>query len=264
VTEVTSTRPGSEAPELSSGQGYYVYGIIRASDGVPDGLVGLDGALVNTVRHGRIAAAVGVIALDRPPGRRADLMAHSEVLDALASAAPVVPVQFGTAVDDRDGLVDVVLAPEEEQLAELLDSLEGRVQLNLKASYREDVVLGEVVTSDPEIAALREAVSGQPEDKAYGERVRLGQLVSRAMEHKRAQDTEVLLDAVLPYVEAHAMRDAGGLDHVFDVALLVDEARLGELDDHLEGLAEAVHERIRLRLVGPVAPYDFVGGHGWA
>jgi hypothetical protein len=35
-------------------------------------------------------------------------------------------------------------------------------------------------------------------------------------------------------------------------------------EEHREGLAEAVHERIRLRLVGPVAPYDFVGGAGWA
>ena len=34
-------------------------------------------------------------------------------------------------------------------------------------------------------------------------------------------------------------------------------------DGQLEGLAEAVHERLRLRLVGPVAPYDFVGGQSW-
>ena len=33
-----------------------------------------------------------------------------------------------------------------------------------------------------------------------------------------------------------------------------------EFEDTLEGLAEAVHERIRLRLTGPVAPYDFVEG----
>ena len=36
-----------------------------------------------------------------------------------------------------------------------------------------------------------------------------------------------------------------------------------EFEEHLEGLAEAVHERIRLRLIGPVAPYDFVGGRRW-
>ena len=44
------------------------------------------------------------------------------------------------------------------------------------------------------------------------------------------------------------------------MALLVDDERRGELEQHLESLAEAVHERIRLRLMGPMAPYDFVGG----
>ncbi len=31
----------------------------------------------------------------------------------------------------------------------------------------------------------------------------------------------------------------------------------------LEGLAEAVHERIRLSLTGPLPPYDFVGEGQW-
>jgi hypothetical protein len=47
---------------------------------------------------------------------------------------------------------------------------------------------------------------------------------------------------------------------VLDVALLVDDDRAGAFEAHLEELAEAVHDRIRLRLVGPVAAYDFVGG----
>ena len=31
----------------------------------------------------------------------------------------------------------------------------------------------------------------------------------------------------------------------------------------LEGLAEAVHERIQLSLTGPLPPYDFVGEGQW-
>ena len=38
-----------------------------------------------------LAAAVGVVTLDRPPGRKRDLVAHSTVLDALAGTGPVVP-----------------------------------------------------------------------------------------------------------------------------------------------------------------------------
>ena len=47
------------------------------------------------------------------------------------------------------------------------------------------------------------------------------------------------------------------MDHLLELAVLVEDERIAEFEDGLEELAEAVHERIRLRLVGPVAPYDF-------
>jgi hypothetical protein len=117
-----------------------------------------------------------------------------------------------------------------------------------------------VVATHPEIAELRERTRHLPEDSSYGDRVRLGVLVSRALEDRRDHDSEVLLDAVLPWTAAHVVRSGAGMDHVLDVALLVDDSHRAEFEAQLEGLAEAVHERMRLRLVGPVAPYDFVGG----
>ena len=120
-------------------------------------------------------------------------------------------------------------------------------------------MLAEVVPPDPEVAALRERTRDLPEDAAYGERVRLGELVARAVEVKRAEDAAAVLDAVPPHaVAATSCGAVAGLDHVLDVALLVDDDRRAAFEDTLEQLAEAVHERIRLRLVGPVAPYDFV------
>ncbi len=50
---------------------------------------------------------------------------------------------------------------------------------------------------------------------------------------------------------------------VLDAALLVDDAREDELVGALEDLAEAVHGRIRMRLLGPLAPYVFAGEAGW-
>jgi hypothetical protein len=60
-----------------------------------------------------------------------------------------------------------------------------------------------------------------------------------------------------------AVRAGDGMDHLLDVALLVDTARVPEFEDQLEMLAEAFHERFRLRLTGPVAPYDFAEADRW-
>lgn len=256
TTSDDSLAAGEQPPDTA----YYVYGVVLDDSArVPDGMLGVDGAPVELISHGDLAAVVGLIALDRPPGRRADLLAHSEVLDTLASTGPVAPVQFGSVMADREGVVADLLAPHEAYFGELLEQLKGRSQFTLRATYHEESVLAEVVAADPEIAALRERTRDLPEDAAYGERVRLGELVARAMEGKRDYDAVVLLDAVLPYVAAHAVRGGGGLDHLLDVALLVDDDRRQEFEEQLEALAEAVHERIRLRLVGPGAPYDFVG-----
>lgn len=240
--------------------GCYVYGVVAGDLDVPGGLAGLDEGEVELVRHGDVAAAVTVIEVERPPGRRKDLLAHSAVLDALAGAGPVVPVQFGSVLPDRDSVVEDFLAPDHDRFAGLLEQLAGRSQFNLRASYNEAAVLAEVVAEDPEVARLRERTRGLPEEVAYGDRVRLGELVAAALEQKREHDGAILLDAVLPHVTDHVVRNGAGVDHLLDVAFLVDEDRREGFEDALESMAEAMHERARLQLFGPLAPYDFVEG----
>lgn len=243
--------------------GCYVYGVVLADADLPT-LTGIDGAEVEYVEHDGIAAAVGEIAIDRPPGRRKDLLAHSEVVDALVKAGPVVPVQFGSVLADRDSVVHDLLEVDHDYFAGLLDDVRGRVQLNLRATYVEEQVLAEVVESDPQIAELRRRTRGLPEGTMHPDLVRLGESVSRAMEVRRADDAEALLDQLEPRVEDVSVRAGGGVDHLLDVALLVRSDRVDEVEELLESLAEAWHERIRMRLVGPVAPYDFAEVEAWA
>jgi gas vesicle protein GvpL/GvpF len=249
----------------TSTMGVYVYGIVEAGDArVPPGLAGLDDVPVRLVAHGDVAAAVSPVALERPPGRRAEVMAHSHVLEALAETGPVVPVQFGSILGDVDTVTHELLGPEGERWTGLLEALRDRAQYNLRVTYHEDVVLAEVVAEDADVARLRERTRGVPEDVAHADRVRLGQLVSQALERKRGQDADMVLGLVLPHVVSYDLRDRGDVDHLLDVALLVDDARRAELEDALEGLAEAMHERARFQLMGPVPPYDFVDGDWWA
>jgi hypothetical protein len=161
---------------------------------------------------------------------------------------------------DRDSIVDDLLAPDEPWFVALVDGVRGRVQLTVQALYDEEAVLREVVESEPEIARLRAYTRDLPDDAAYGERVRLGELVGAAVDHRRAVDSAALLDEVLPFVEAHVARPVSGLERVLDVAVLVEPSRRDELETRLETLAEELHGRIRLRLLGPTAAYDFAEG----
>ena len=244
--------------EVREGEGCYVYGIVPA-DASNVGPQGLDDAEVHLVRHGPVAAIVSVVRLERTEGRRQELLAHSRVLDAFAAGGPVVPAQFGGIVEDERAVREDVLADREQKLVELLAELSGTLQFTLQARYDEATVLAELVRDDPEIARLREATREAPEEQSYADRVRLGELVSQRLEARRQTDEQAVLGALEPHVIAYRVRPAASIDHLADLALLVDNAQREAFDDAAERLAADLHDRARLRLMGPMAPYDFVG-----
>ncbi len=244
--------------ELRDGEGCYVYGVVLAETAAV-GVAGLDDAPVRLLRNGPVAALVSPVQIERPPGRRHDLLAHSRVLDAFAANGPVVPVRFGSILLDEEAVRADLLAAQQDRFTELLAELAGTLQFNLQARYDEATVLAEVVGSDPEIARLRERTRDVSEEESFADRVRLGELVSQQMTARRETDTRTVLDALLPHVLGHRVRSGGGVDHLADLALLVDAGERGAFEDAAEELAAALHDRVRLRLLGPTAPYDFVG-----
>ena len=253
--------PAAVDPTTDVELGWFVYALVDAGVDLPGDLTGLDGEPVEAVECGRVAAVVSQYRIERPTGRAADLLAFHEVVDRLAHELDaVVPVRFGSVLPDRESIVEELLAPDEPWFVELADRVRGRVQLTVQALYDQDAVLREVVESDPEIARLRSLTRDLPDEVATGERVRLGELVAAAVDHRREVDAGALLDEVLPFVEGYVLRPVSGLERVLDVALLVDPARRDELETRLERLAEEVHDRMRLRLVGPTAAYDFAEG----
>src|SRR3954451_658171 len=249
----------SDTPDIDSSTSCWVYAVVDETADIPDGLVGVGEAEVRLVPLDGLAAVVGDVDVEGLSGRRDDLLAHHRVLERLRDLGAVLPVQFGSVIEDEENVREVFLRDQHDQLRETLDELRGRVQMNLRARYVEDAVLAEVVRDDPEVAALRRVTRDETEEASYNDRVRLGQLVSRAVERKREDDAGWLLDQVLPFAVAYSLRDSGSTD-VLDVALLVDADRRSELEELLESLAEGTHERIRLQLVGPVVPLDFAGG----
>lgn len=244
--------------QLHEGQGCYVYGVVP-SDAPGLGVSGLDDAPVHLLRHGPVAAVVSAVGVERPAGRRHDLMAHSRVLDAYAAAGPVVPVRFGSILLDAEAVRSDLLEPRKDRFVELLAELTGAVQFNLQARYDEATVLTEVVGSNPEIARLRERTRDLPEEESYPDRVRLGELVSHELSARRDGDAQRVLARLQPHVLAHRERPGASIDHLTDLALLVDSGRRDAFESAAEQLAADMHDRVRLRLLGPMAPYDFVG-----
>jgi gas vesicle protein GvpL/GvpF len=239
--------------------GVFVYAVVPHSFDLPEGLTGVDGAPIELVPYGAVAAVVGPMVAARSTGRRADLTAYSSVLDGLAARGAVAPMRFGTVVSDQDVLVDELLAPRMDELTRQLRELEGMTQYHLRATYVEEAVLMEITEADARVRRLREATRDLPEEACIAERVRLGELVTRSWERWANADADRILAELSVIVSAYRVRREPGLSAVMDVALLVEVQRAQELEDRLEAIAAEAHERLKFRLAGPMAAYDFVG-----
>jgi hypothetical protein len=229
-----------------------VYGIVAASVDkavLPDGVV--------LVTEGPVAAVVA--AGNSPTGPAGQVRRHDAMVSALvANGVTVLPMRFGTAVEDPARLVADVLTPHGEQFNAALERLDGFVQYTVRVSYVEDAVVAAVLRDDPRLTSLRDAVRRRQDRRDL--RISLGQAVSEAIERRRPGDVERIGAMLAPIAAEVVTRPAEQSDRLGDYACLVPRARGDAFETEVERVAARHHEAVRMTLLGPLAPYEFVPG----
>ena len=252
---VTTPQPEARRPDTPV---CYVYGVVPASTRLPDGLVGTGGGRVRLVRHGALAAVISEIPACGALGTREDLHAHESVVASLAARTTMLPLRFSAVVTTADRVVTEMLGPYYDWFTGILADLEGRVEFSVSGAYVQDTVLREVLAEEPEVMRLRESLRGLPEDVGYYERVRLGELIVHALDAKREVDTEELVRTLSAHAVAVAPRSPVSEDTAADAAFLVADQDRVAFRKAVDELGYRWSGRIRLRVRGPLPPYDFV------
>lgn len=237
----------------------YVYGIVAENTTLPTGLTGVSEGAVETTTHGPLAAVVTRLSDEDELGTPDNLLAHSRVLDSIAEHITILPMAFGTIVPSEDELQEAVLELNETEYHEALERLAESVQFTVRARYIRDAVLADLIEDDPQVVELREAIAGTTEDETRQERIALGELVVGAFGRIRPEHAQYIIDAVSPIVEDIQEHEGGQVEDVVEMAVLVSRDRVSEFEAALEVAAEQLHTRINFQLLGPQAPYDFVG-----
>jgi hypothetical protein len=238
--------------------GYLVYGVVPGDVEETGDARGLGDAAVTVVTHGRVGALVSEVALDRPLGTPDDLVAYQRLLDSTATAVPVLPMRFGAVMTDIDA-VEGLLADQHDRYADLLERIDGHAEFVVRARYVMDSVLPEILENNEEAGELRDAIRGQPEELTGNARLRLGEIVYRTIEAERERDTrrlvEVLGDTVVDCRELPPTHE----EDAAQLAVMVPTAKRDEFDEALRKLTDDEWRGwATVRLLGPLAPYDFV------
>lgn len=239
----------------------YVYGILPGDVELEHEVTGVGNppVPVRLVRHRDLAALVSDVDLGKPLGTPEDLMAHEELLDASATDAPVLPLRFGALVANEDAVTSELLDPHYEEFQAALEDLEGHAEYVIKGRYIQDQILREVLTENPAAADMAAQVKGADPATSRDLQMQLGEFINQAIAEKREQDTRALGDALAGHVSASVVRpETHELDAVH-AAFLVEARAADALMQAVEQLAADWDGRVDLRVIGPIAAYDFVG-----
>jgi hypothetical protein len=254
----TSTR-AAEAADVREQKGIYVYGIlpgdIEVTEDTPG--VGEHPGLLRDVRFDGLAALISDVDLSGWRGSPEDLRTYREILDATAVEVPILPLRFGTILTSEDAVAEQLLAGHHDEFAAALERLEGRAEFQVKGRYVKDAILGEVLSQNKQAARLRDAVEGKNPDAARNARFELDKLMNEAVAALRGHDMRTLRHVMQGVCVASVAREpADELDAVH-FAFLVDVGEERKVERVIDNLAREWEGRIDLRLLGPMAAYDF-------
>ena len=241
-------------------QGCYVYGIFPGDVEVDPDFTGVGDppARIRAVRDGDLAAVISTVELDRPLGTPDDLRAHTRVLDGSVTEVPVLPMRFGAVLSDEDAVATELLQANHDEFAGALRDLDGRVQYVVIGRYVEQAILSEVLSEDREALQLHQEIKGTDPAATRDARIRLGEIISNAIEVKRGNDTRLLSKRMDGHCVASAIRAPSHELDAAHAAFLVEKGRESEFEQVVDGLAGDWDGRVELRVLGPMAAYDFV------
>jgi hypothetical protein len=241
----------------------YIFGLVPndelpTGDWLPEQPSAADGdaiASVRLVRGEHISAVIGTAPTSRPLGRAADLRTHDRVLaELVAAGVTVLPFRFGAVVADEQAVGDELLCAHGTFFTDALEQVRSCVQYTVRVRYEQDAAVREVLERYPEIDALRRNTA----DGDVAGRLRLGELVVRALERMRPADADALMARLEPRARSVRVHEPESAEAVLNAAVLVERSQGAAFEDVVENCGRDVAGRLRIRLVGPVAPYDFV------
>lgn len=238
----------------------YVYGIVPGDVEVQKSAKGIGDppATVEVVHEGDIAALVSVITIDHALGTPEDLQAHAKLLDGTAGVAPVLPLRFGAVMTDEDAVAAELLRDHHDEFSQALKALEGQAEYIVKGRYDDQAFLTRLLSESDEARQLADDIRDKSEDASRNSRIALGELIANTIEAMRNTDTNTVIDEIEGIVSQVNPREPTHEWDAVHVAVLCEVERQGELEEVVDRMNENANGLMKLRLLGPVAAYDFV------
>lgn len=240
-------------------EGTYIYAIIATQAPETFGTIGIGGRgdECRTVHYEGLAAVVSSTAQKKYKVARDNLLAHEKVIEAVMRSHTVLPVRFCTIADNEEK-VKLILAREYDRFLDLLNKMEGKRELGIKALFKEEAVFKMILDKYGDIRALKAKIAELPPDKTYYQRSEVGHMVEAALQAEKEARKAIILEAFTPLALEVKTNTPYGDMMILNAAFLVEQSREPEFDREVQELADQDGEIVKYKYIGTVPPFNFV------
>ena len=258
-----------QAASIEQQIGRYVYCVVRASEAVNLGPIGIDQRDVHSVVFNDLSALVHDCRAQPyesrdPEVAAACVLAHHQVVAvAWRRWGVVLPLTFNTIIIATQGDAEENLAAwleaEHGWLNAKLDTLTGKAEYGLQVFWDPLLISKQVAGSSPGIARLAEEIRSKARGLEYMYRQQLERLLRKEIEAKAEAECKALYDRISRCVDSVKVeRTKEGEPErqmLMNLSCLVSAAKYAVLEAELEKVSKM--DGFSVRLAGPLPPYSF-------
>ena len=239
-------------------EGKYIYGIIETAQDHRFGEIGLLGEEVFTMGIDRLAMVISHYSTDEEgqvKSSRKNLLAHQRVLERVMEEHVILPMKFGTIAQSM-GEIHNILIRHEQNILRNLRNLDNKVELGVKAFWKDmPSIYNEVLERNEAIQSKKIEIAGK---ENTNDLIEIGQMVEQALLDKKEEEAEQILEELKPLAMDSTQGKLMGEAMFLNASFLVSKGQEVVFDNQMEELGEKLGDRVKLKYVGPLAPYNFV------
>ena len=251
------------AGENKCKEGIYIYCVIDFKEGDPEknfGPLGMGerGDGLRSLSYKDVAAVISNSPIKKYPVCRENCLPHQRAVEAVMKEGfTALPVRYCTIAED-EAQVKKILKRDYKEFKDLLLNMKNKVELGLKAIFDEKLIYQDIVAKNKEIRLWKEKLMNQPPEKTYQKRINVGRMVETALNAEKEKAKTVALKTLKELAEDYVVADNYGERMLLNASFLVNKNKEPEFDKKVDKLNERFGQRVKLKYVGGMPPFNFV------
>jgi len=240
-------------------EGKYIYCIIAAEVQKTFGSLGIGsrGDELYTICFKDIAAVVSNSPIKKYSVSRENTLAHEKAIEIVMNDHTVLPVRFATIAEDEKK-VNSILEKEYDKFKKLLEKMNEKKELGLKAILKEDVIYQVILDKNKDIRNLKEQLAGIPPEKTYFKRMKIGEMVESALQKEKEYFNKDIMDVLSPLAAEVKNNNSYYEMIIVNAAFLVEKNKEPEFYEKVNMLEAKHSSMLKFKYVNMVPPFNFV------